>query len=59
MSINQIRRALRDVFGTRKYRILASGEIHVFGKMPNTNQDGWYLYGWIGCAETVSRISEL
>ena len=28
-----------------KYRI-KDGEVHFYGTMPNTNQDGWYLAGW-------------
>jgi hypothetical protein len=45
-SIKTIRSALIAKFGERQYRITRSGEIHVFGTMPNTNSIGWYLYGY-------------
>lgn len=59
MSIAQIRTALRNAFGDRKYRITASGDIHVFGVMPNTNQEGWYLFGYVADAQTIDRIQSL
>lgn len=59
MNTNEIRKALRIEFGTRNYRITKNGEIHVYGTMPNTNQEGWYLYGWIGDAQTIARIETL
>jgi hypothetical protein len=59
MSINQIKQALRRKFGDRKYRITRNGEIHVYGTMPNTNQEGWWQYGWIDDAETMARIESL
>ena len=59
MNIAQIRNALRNAFGSRQYRITASGEIHVCGTMPGTNQTGWYLFGWVGDAETADRINPL
>ena len=38
----------RAMLGTtaEKARVTASGEVHLYGIMPNTNQAGWYLYGW-------------
>lgn len=59
MTTAQIRTALRAKFGSRNYRITRAGEIHIYGRMPNTNQDGWYLWGWIGNAETEARIDDL
>ncbi len=59
MSIAQIRAALRNAFGDRKYRITRNGEIHVFGVMKNTNQTGWYLFGDIDNAETIACIESL
>lgn len=59
MTTNAIRSALRNAFGARQYRITATGEIHVFGTMPNTNETGWYLFGWVGDAETEFRIKHL
>lgn len=59
MSTHQIRAALVAAFGPRKYRITRAGEIHVYGRMPNTNEDGWYLFGWINDPETEARIDDL
>jgi len=58
MSINTIRKILRKTFGDRQYRITAAGEIHVHGVMPNTNQTGWYLFGWLNDAQTEARIND-
>ena len=44
MTIKRTREILRTEFGTRMYRITGAGEIHVFGVMPNTTQEGWYLF---------------
>ena len=46
--MDAIRKALREKFGPRKYRISKSGEIHAFGVMPNTHKTGWYLLGYVG-----------
>lgn len=44
-SINEIRGMIREDYP--KYRIMESGEVHVFDRMPNTNEDGWYLLGYL------------
>ena len=59
MTTNAIRTALRNAFGSRQYRITANGEIHVRGTMPNTNETGWYLFGWVGDTDTEDRIKSL
>ena len=59
MSIKRIRQALRDKFGDRKYRITKYGEIHVYGTMPNTDREGWYLFGYANGAQTIARIENL
>lgn len=59
MSITQIRAALRNAFGAYKYRINKDGAISVFGHMPNTNTTGWYLFGFVGNAETELRLKQL
>ena len=59
MTINAIRAALRNAFGARRYRITSAKEIHVYGRMPNANAAGWYLFGWVGDAETEERIHSL
>ncbi len=55
-TITTIRAALIKQFGARQYRITAAGEIHVRGTMPNTNQVGWYLYGYTNSAETLASL---
>ena len=59
MTTAQIRKILRQHFGARHYRITSAGEIHVYGRMPNTNEDGWYLFGYLGSPETEARINDL
>ena len=59
MTTAQIRKVLRTHFGARHYRITSAGEIHVYGCMPNTNEDGWYFFGYIGNPETEARIDDL
>lgn len=51
-----IRQTLRTEFGPRRYRITRAGEIHVWGRMPNANAIGWWLYGWIGDTDTMARL---
>ena len=29
-----------------RVRIARNGEVHAYGRMPNTNQTGWYFAGW-------------
>lgn len=44
----QLRVFLRDKYGARKYRIVGHAplqEIHVYGRMPNSIETGWYLLG--------------
>lgn len=55
-SVKTLRAALVDKFGTRQYRITQEGQIHVHGTMPNTNQVGWYLFGFVGDAHTEARL---
>ena len=53
------RKILRKAYGDRKYRITATGEIHIYGAMPNaTNKTGWSLYGWIGYPEAQQRLAQ-
>ena len=55
-SIAAIRRALRDKFGLRMYRITAIGDIEAFGPLPNTDKIGWHLYGHIAAPETLHSL---
>jgi len=59
MTIKRTREILRTEFGTRMYRITGAGEIHVFGVMPNTTQEGWYLFGWVGDPYTDRLLEDL
>ena len=57
MDEREIREALRDRFGKRKYRIRSNKEIHVYGTMPNTSgRIGWYLFGWVNDWSTFQRL---
>lgn len=32
--------------GVEKVRILSDGTVSAYGKMPCTNDDGWFFAGW-------------
>lgn len=36
-----------------KYKITSSDEVHFYGRMPNTDQAGWYFVGY--GAEAVAK----
>jgi hypothetical protein len=40
------RRIIKDRAEIRncKYRITIAGEVHFYGRMPNSNVTGWYLF---------------
>lgn len=59
ISTNKARKILRTRFGARRYRITSEREIHVYGRMPNTNVTGWYFFGFLGEKMTEERIKEL
>ena len=40
-----IRSYVLDRDGAEKARISADGSVNVYGKMPNSNQTGWYFAG--------------
>ncbi len=52
---NKLRELLRRDYGARKYR-LAGNDVHIYGKMPNTNIVGWYV---LGSREYVERDYQL
>lgn len=52
----EIRTAVKTIFGSNRARVTRNGEVHVNGRMPNTGQDGWYLFGFTGHAETLEKI---
>lgn len=51
--------ALRSAYGPRRYRITKGGEIHVYGRMPNTNITGWWVFGDLHEQTTIRRLQEL
>lgn len=55
-TIATIRQCLRYWFGARRYRITCTGEIHVYGEMPNSKAVGWWFFGWIGDSTTMERL---
>ena len=55
-SIKALRAALVSKFGPGKYRITSTGEVHAYGTMPNTNQRGWYLLGYVGDAQMYASL---
>jgi hypothetical protein len=57
MTTTQIRSALIAKFGARKYRIVSNGDIHVYGTMPNTNTEGWFLFGHLTDRDLSDRLA--
>jgi hypothetical protein len=49
--MNKLRQALRAQYGARCYRITRTGDVHVYGQMPNSNVMGWHLLGDIEFAK--------
>ena len=41
----RLRVLMREKFGTGKYRITANGEVHVYGRAPNSIEVCWWLFG--------------
>lgn len=46
MTNNQTRAIIRNAAEARdcKYRITAAGEVHFYGRMPNSVETGWWLF---------------
>ena len=52
--IANLRKALREKYGARKYRIVGTSfceEVHIYGLMPHSIVTGWYLLGDLDSAE--------
>lgn len=43
MTKTELRNLLRAVYGKGKFRLTRRGEIHVYGRLPNSTSTGWYL----------------
>lgn len=41
----KLRELLRRDYGAGKYRLTKNGDVHAYGKMPNSIETGWYLLG--------------
>jgi len=52
----QIRMAVKSLFGGKNAIVKRNGEIHVRGIMPNTSIYGWYLFGFTNDAQTEYRL---
>ena len=55
-SDNEIRRAVKTIFGAKNARVARNGEVHVRGRLPNTGKFGWYLLGITGQQELENLI---
>jgi len=53
---NQVRQAVKAIFGGKNARVTRNGEVHVKGCMPNTNQYGWYFLGFTGYPELEEKV---
>ena len=47
-----LRELLRRDYGAGKYRLTQDGDVHAYGKMPNSIETGWYLLGSRRSVET-------
>ena len=59
-SIPQIRALLGKKFGARNYTITGADRgqfVYVYGVMPNTNETGWYMYGYVDSEEMIQRLT--
>ena len=54
--MQKLRAALRAKYGPRCYRITRTGDVHVYGLMPNSPVIGWWLMGDIDHAKCWMNI---
>ncbi len=59
MTVTELRKILRELYGARRYRITSTGEIHVYGQMPNTDVIGWRYAGAVGDHATEQHLRYL
>ena len=59
MTVTELRKILRELYGARRYRITSTGEIHVYGRMPNTDVIGWRYAGAVGDHATEQHLRYL
>ena len=52
----QVRAAVKKIFGAKNARVTKNGEVYVRGRMPDTDQAGWYLLGFTGQIELEERL---
>lgn len=48
---------MKDKIGDCK--IKRNGEIHAYGRMPNSIETGWYLFGWLYDGATIEQFRQL
>lgn len=54
MTKKELRKFMRDQYGPRKYRLMGDGDIHVYSRMPNSAEIGWWLFGyWSGTDQNI------
>jgi hypothetical protein len=59
MTVTELRKILRELYGARRYRITSTGEIHVYGQMPNSDIIGWRYAGAVGDHATEQHLRYL
>lgn len=58
LTMRKMRKTLRNRFGYRSYRITSTGDIHVKGRMPNTDTVGWYIFGHTLDPATIDDLED-
>ena len=53
---NEIRNAVKQIYGSENARVTRYGEVEVRGEMPNSDKVGWYLKGYVGSPELESDL---
>ncbi len=59
MSERKLRNYMSEKFGKRNYRMRNDGGIDAYGKIPNTNNTGWYFLGWRDDVVALIKIGQL
>lgn len=52
----RLRGLMREKFGAGKYRITSIGEVHAYGRAPNSIEVCWWLFG-IDVEEALFRLT--
>jgi hypothetical protein len=46
-----------DLFGANKYRVTADGDVHFYGKMPNSDKTGFWLFAQ-SVQDAITRLTK-